>query len=128
MSGVATPNLPTFYKAPDRSAEVTGADWAGGLNTGGSCAPGVGINTGDYDPKVSDWSQDARDAQESELIGGTQKGPITAVQGADVNDQLSFVQATGDTAPDAEIVAGVVNRTGKTIPNGSWAWGTKTIA
>ena len=127
MAGVATPNLPTFYKAADRSAEVTGADWAGGVNTGGSNSPGIGVNTGDYDPKVSDWSQDERDPQNGQLLGDT-AAPITAVQGADVNDQLSFVQATGDTAPDADIITGVVNRTGKTIPNGSWAWGTKTIA
>ena len=53
---------------------------------------------------------------------------LTADQGVDRNDELSFVQTAGDVAPGGALVAGVVNRTGKTVPTGAWAWGTKTVA
>ena len=129
MAGIATPNIVTYMLNSTlvRSGEVTGADWVGGLNRGGSCAPGVGINTGDYDPKDTDWSRQVRDPQNSQHLG-TAGAVIQAIQGADVNDQLSFVQTAGDIAPGGALITGVVNRTGKTVPSGSWAWGTKTVA
>lgn len=133
MAEIATPNLKTFYQgaALDRGeGDVFGTtDWAGGANRAASCAPGVGINTGDYDPKVTDWSQDARAAQESQTIGHT-AAAITVDQDPDFNDNVTFIQATADVAPDAEFptASGVFNKTGKTVPNGSWAWGLVTNA
>lgn len=132
MAGVATPNLKTFYQGAsgDRgSADVFGTtDWTGGANKAASCAPGIGINTGDYDPKISDWSRDVRTAQKSQTISHTQAA-ITVDQGADINDNVSFVQAVANTAPDAQFgTTGAFNKTGKTVPNGSWAWGLVTNA
>lgn len=114
-----------------RTAEVPDADWTGGMNDGGSCAPGIGINTGDYDPKTSDWKPfDVIPTQvaESQQIGLTQSGIfILDPQTAGDDELTQFVTATGDVAPDGiiETVAGfaMVNRTGKTIPTGSSAWG-----
>ena len=127
MSEIATPNLKTFYQGDsgDRGeGDVFGTtDWDGGANKAASCAPGIGINTGDYDPKVTDWSQDERTAQKSQTIGHTQAG-ITVDQDPDFNDNVSFVQATASTAPDAEFgTTGAFNKTGKTVPQDSWAWG-----
>ena len=125
-------NLATYYidstaRTP-RESETPNADWTGGMNDGASNAPGVGVNTGDYDPKEQDWPRPVTEVLgESQIIGGTASGlfAIDATFGS--NALVAFVQATADVAPDAVIsnVAGfdMVNRTGKTIPNGSWAWG-----
>jgi hypothetical protein len=120
-------NLPTYElsAALIRSGEVAAADWADGMNKGGSCAPGIGINTGDYQPKAFDWPRiEDTAAHESQHIGQTE-AVIQVVQGADVNDQVAFVQADAETAPDAELDAttGADNKTGKTVPASDWAWG-----
>lgn len=123
MSGIATPNLATYFQAPSgQRATNSGADWAGGGNLGASCAPGIGINTGDYDPKITDWSETERLDYESGQIGQA-KADITPV--SDDFTSVSFVQADGDIAPDGEIESGsdVYNLTGKTIPEDSWVWG-----
>lgn len=127
MSEIATPNLKTFFQGAVTAAQFPNADLVGGLNKGGSCSPGVGVNTGDYDPKVTDWSRDVRNPQNGQNIGGV-AAPLTVDQGADINDQVAFVEATGAVAPDADIIAGVANKTGKTLESGNWAWGLKAIA
>ena len=131
MAGVAKPNYKTFYQGASGqrgSGDVFGTtDWTGGVNKGGSCAPGVGINTGDYSPKASDWSQAERDPQNSQALGQVVGPIVTEPDGS--NDQASFVQAIADTADDAQVgTTGVFNRTGKTVPNGAWFWGHKPIA
>ena len=127
-------NLPTFFLDPDltRAAEVTAADWAGGLNKGASCAPGIGINTGNPNPKLSDWTLldqagAARVPQQSQHIGTT-VDDINAYQGADINDTLAFVEAVGAVAPDAVIASGAVNKTGQTLQAGDRAWGVIPVA
>lgn len=128
MSGIANPNYATSYVNPalKRSAEVTGADWDGGMNPSGSCSPGIGINTGDYSPKASDWSQHERDPVNGQHLG---KAATVIQVTPDGNDNASFVQAIADTAPDAQVgTTGVYNRTGKTVPNGAWFWGHKPVA
>ncbi len=129
MAEIATPNLKTFHQGTVDAVAFPNADVTGGVNRGGSNSPGIGINTGDYDPKVSDWSQHVRDPAQGQQIGQT-AGDINVDQGADVNDQVSFIQTDGAIAPDGEMAAlsGVFNRTGKTIPSGSWAWGLKPVA
>ena len=129
MAEIAVPNLKTFFYVAPESAQFPNADLTDGMNRGGSCSPGVGINTGDYDPKVSDWSQHARDSYSSQNIGGT-PAQITVDQDPDFNDQVSFIQTDGVTAPDEEMAvgSGVFNKTGKTIPASSWAWGLKPVA
>ncbi len=142
-------NLPTYGRnetsVTAREAEVTNADFDGGMNLGASNAPGIGINTGDWQQwgekderwTLLDQAAAARDPQDSQHIGGDGLGdgdatvtPIQAVQGADVNDTLSLVTAAQDTAPDAGLEAGgtgTVNRTGKTVPTGAIVWGTDTV-
>ena len=120
-------NLPTFFAGAVPSDQFPNADLTGGVNPGGSNSPGIGINSGDYDPKATDWSRDVRDPQNGQQLGQT-AAPITFVQGADINDQAAFVQAATATAPDAALQPGIINRTGKTVPQDSWAWGTKTVA
>ena len=126
MSGVANPNLPTFFQAPSgQRATVSGADWDGGMNKGGSNAPGVGIATGDYSPKDTDWSEEQRLLQESQALGLASDDINTTNNDDDSNNDVSFVEADGDIAVDAEIDAGTgaLNRTGAVIPTGAWAWG-----
>ena len=122
-------NLPTFYQAPlAQRATVVGADFDGGMNRGGSNAPGIGINTGNYSPKVEDWSEDQRLLQESQNIGQAAED-INVNNDPDFNNEVSFVEADGDIAADAVIDAGTgaVNRTGGVIPTGAWAWGEVVV-
>lgn len=136
-------NLPTYFKdsaeVAAREAESPNADWTGGVNQT-NCQPGVGINTGNYDPKVEDWPDSNFNGAnaipypgESQYIGldPGANSLIEVVQGADVNDTVEFVVAQQDTAPDAGLgVAGAepLNRTGQTVPTGSRVWGTNTVA
>lgn len=128
-------NLPTFYidsgLITARSAEVTTADWSGGMNRGASNAPAIGVNTGNYDPKASDWSRDVpapTAVLDSNFIGQTASG-VLALDPATAGDNelVAFLQATGDVAADGIVgtVAGfdMRNRTGVTVPTGSWVWG-----
>lgn len=127
MAGVAVPNIPTFYLGTIEAAQFPNADLIGGVNRGGGNSPGIGINTGDYSPKASDWSEEVRDPQNSQHLGGA-AAPVTFIQGADVNDQAAFVQTAGSVAPDGALILGVINKTGKTVPPNVWCWGVKTIA
>jgi hypothetical protein len=125
-------NLATYYidsaaRTP-REVQVPLADWDGGMNTGASNAPGVGINTGDYNPKESDWPRPvAAVLEQSQIIGGVQSGLFAIDATFGPTALVAFVQATAAVAPDATIatVSGfpMVNRTGKTVPNGAWVWG-----
>ena len=73
-----TPNIPTnadvtTYARP--VAEQPTQDWTGGLNIGGACAGGLGINTADYNPTLTSWSLndqdgDPRTPQQTQIIGG----------------------------------------------------------
>lgn len=134
-------NLPTYalnaVAVAARAAEVPDADFSGGMNFG-ACANGVGINTGNYDPKDTDWPRiEDTAAHETQHIGGNGLGDgstdgfvIQVVDGADINDNVAFVQADASTAPDAVLDAatGAVNKTGETVPAGSWAWGVIPVA
>jgi len=141
-------NLPTYglnqSAVSTRTFEVPAADFSGGMNKGGSNAPGVGINTGNIDPKLTDWSvQDqnglARDPQATQHIGGGGLGAgdqaafaVNAVQndGADVNDTLTYIEALAQAAPGVGFGAGnadPINRTDVTIEIGDRAWGTNTV-
>ena len=112
-----------------RTPEVPNADWTGGGNHGASNAPGLGINTGNYDPKLQDWPRPAAEAiQDSQVIGGVPSGlfAIDATFGA--NALVAFVETGGaPVAADAVIkdVGGfdIVNRTGDEIPANTWVWG-----
>ena len=140
MAGVANPNLKTFFQdsviTAARAAEVPNADFndtnGNGCNRAASNSPGVGINTGDYNPKPTDWPREDPTYGLGQNIG-TDNGVnnrITLDQGADQNDQVVFVAADASTAPDAVLnaAAAAVNRTGKTVPAGAFAWGSISVA
>ncbi len=139
-------NLTTVLPAAGavRRAQVAGADWDTGMNPG-TCQPGVGINTGDYSPKVQDWAEVVIDPGVSQYIGGVDPaalvgantgvgtegaaGQVDLLEPVDGNDTFAFVAADAATAPDAvlDIASGAVNRTGKTVPIGAWCWGTVPV-
>jgi len=140
-------NLATYHQdqvtKAARESEVSAADFDNGMNKGGSCAPAIGINTGGVDPKLDDWSVlnqagAARDPQHSQHIGGdgtsvanTASEPVRAVQGADVNDTLTYEVAAAQAADGVGIGAGnsdPINRTGQTVEIGERIWGTNTVA
>lgn len=133
MAEILNPNIKTFYEGAtgDRGSPVGTADWVGGANKGGSNAPGIGINTGDYDPKTGDWSRHVRNPQNSQTIGHTAAAINIERPAGTFTEVTAFVQAAASTAPDANLIAGppaVVNRTGKTVPANSWAWGSRAAS
>lgn len=120
-----------------------------GCNRAGSCASGIGINTGNVDPKVEDWStldqaEAARSPQQSSHIAqvndtcpiatGTPAVPadvdINAIQGTDVNDQVSFSVADQIAVADAiyDSATGALNKTGATTAVGDRIWGPVPVA
>ena len=157
MAGVANPSLPTFSlnaaTVVSREAEYPNpdVDFAGGVNRGGSCAPGIGINSGDIDPKVEDWttldqglpvesgeSQTplVRNPQSSQHIGGSGlmdadavKDPVSIIVdphgGEPTVAAASFVVAD-QQATDGNIMhiaSATRNRTGSVVEIGDRAWG-----
>ena len=130
MSGIAAPNLETqFFNATDvaaREAEVPAASFTDGLNPGGGCNMGIGINTGEYGPKRQDWWYDV-DAVDNGYIGfsGNIGGSVAAITVQNPDGWLTaYDRAGSDTAPDASYGnLNVINKTGATIPAGFWAWG-----
>lgn len=112
-----------------RAVEVPDADFAGGMNTGGSCAPGIGVNTGDINPKLSDWPvRSPERIENSQLIGKAASAIFTKDPTFGANALVAYVTAAGAVAPDATINVNVegfaiVNRTGKAMVAGDRAWG-----
>lgn len=115
-----------------RGTEVPDADWAGGLNRGGSNAPGIGINTGNADPKEQDWPRiaDTGDRQSQHIGVGGAGRVLRVVQGDDITDRLAFVQADGPTNPGdpLDLTTGAVNLTGKIVDQDAWVWGVIPMA
>ncbi len=135
MAGISNPNLPTYYvdsvPVTAREAEVPAADFTGGMNKGGACAPGMGVNTGDYSPKDSDWPE-VEQVIDSNQIGDVASGLFcedatfgdTALVGFAPPDPAAPVVADAEINFDvASSGFGNFNRTGKTIPIGGWTWG-----
>ena len=112
----------------DGDGDGTSADPYLGCNRAGSCAPGIGVNTGNIDPKLTDWSiEDQHEAvripQDSQHIGGdafnpaanypssggseglTDETPINAVvdpfgvSAIDFDDTISYITALAQAAP-----------------------------
>lgn len=142
MGNLATYHQDQVTKAA-RESEVPNADFDGGVNKGGSCAGGIGVNTGGVDAKLEDWSVldqagAARDPQDSQHIGGDGSGagntanePLRAVQGADVNDTLTLITVVANAADGVGMGAAnadPINRTGQAVTIGQRVWGTNTVA
>ena len=140
-------NLATYHQdqatLTTRKAQVSNADFDGGVNKGGSCSGGIGINTGGADPKLENWSVldqagSARAPQNSQHIGGDGLNsgnaavePLRAVQGADVNDTLTFITVLANAADGVGMGtanADPINRTGSAVVVGQRGWGTNTVA
>lgn len=127
-----------------RAGECPEADFSGGMNKGGSNAPAIGINTGDYNPKESDWTLltqqgNPRTNQTSQHIaglglsgGGDSSFLVKAfnIDTGDDNDTFSFVAATTNTAPDGSLLGttAAINKTGVTVPQGARCWGVNPVA
>ena len=126
-------NLVTYYvdstARTAREAEVPLAAFDNGMNDAASNAPGIGVNTGDYSPKESDWWR-TEQMLDSQIMGEDASGlnAIDATFGATA--LVGFAPTVAPIAPDGTIDADVggsgfaiVNRTGVTIPTGAWAFG-----
>jgi len=135
-------NKPVFYRSlaeigrriPD-APQWNGDSFVTGCNRGVANGA-IGINTGDYDPKETDFSRDvARWATPASYIGHYDQAVAdmedrmvgltsTDDQSAEVALGVGFDTAAADTAALADYgTLPVTNYTGKTIPAGGWAWG-----
>ena len=144
MAGTGAPNQATYFVdstlVTARNAEYAGdpltdtgdgtfADPRLGCNEAGSCASGIGINTGDYSPKDSDWPE-IEQVVDSAIIGGANSGMFTRDPTFGITSLVGFAPADGVTVDDAELNNDVdssgfatFNRTGKTVPSAAWTWG-----
>jgi hypothetical protein len=137
-------NKPVFYRSVTqiiaRAAElnvVTG-QFVDGCNRGVANGA-IGINTGDFDPKASDFARDSHFAGPVSYIGKLEEAVANfednmwGITGAQLptlatSTRVGFDVAASDTAPDADYgTLPVTNYTGQTIPAGSWAWGFEAV-
>ena len=130
---MAAKNLPVYMLDASlvRSGEVPSANWSGGGNKAGSNACGIGIATGQDNPKAQDWPRIADTAAHNSQHIGKAADVLQAVSGSDVNDTLAFVAVdVGGAANNAEMDAATnaVNLTGGALVQGDWAWGTIPVA
>ncbi len=130
-------NTTTYFvdTAAQRDAEYPGTPFQNvGMNLGGSCAPGLGINSGAKMPKASDWARidhgvAGLDAlADSQIIGGT----VSAINGVLAANKavFAFVEAPQETAPDAQITTAegfaLFNLSTQTLLIGEYMWGQGT--
>ena len=131
------------------------ADPVLGGNKAGSCAPGIGINTGEVfqtaaelaanGERFASWTQldqaeAARIPQDSQHIGGDALGdgdesvnPLNVIlnpnSSPDLNDTANLV-ITDTAAADGAVmdsVSGAVNQTGQTVGIGDLIWGNVPV-
>jgi hypothetical protein len=137
-------NKPVFYRSATqilaRSAElgVNDNQFVDGCNRGVANGA-IGINTGDFDPKATDFARITHFAGPVSYIGKLEEAVANfednmwGITGAqlpvlETAVRVGFDVAAGDTAPDADYgTLPVTNYTGKTIPAGSWAWGFEAV-
>jgi hypothetical protein len=130
-------NTTTYFvdTAAQRDAEYPDTPFQNaGMNLGGSCAPGIGINSGDTMPKASDWARidhgvAGLDAlADSQIIGGTP----SAINGILAVDKavFAFVEAPAEVAIDAQITTAegfaLFNKSDKVLAAGEYMWGQGT--
>jgi hypothetical protein len=133
MAGILNPNIPTVFfdqgYIDGRAVEVPDANWLDGLNLGGSCAGGLGINTGDFNPKNQDWWREDAPTEAFSGYIGIDSSPDNLITGLSDEDwkRVAFVQPSSDTLDGAVLTTylavNVVNQTGVTVPAGQWVWG-----
>jgi hypothetical protein len=133
-------NKPVFYRSiteiEARAAEmgIGSGQFVTGCNRGVANGA-IGINTGDYDPKESDFPRITHFAGPVSYIGKLESAVaefednmygITGEQlpALDTATRVGFDTAASATAPDADYGSlPLTNYTGKTIPADGWAWG-----
>jgi hypothetical protein len=137
-------NKPVFYRSiteiEARAAEMSvGSDqFVTGCNRGVANGA-IGINTGDFDPKASDFPRITNFAGPVSYIGKLESAVaefednmygITGEQlpALDTATRVGFDTAASATAPDADYGSlPLTNYTGKTIPADGWAWGFEAV-
>ena len=144
MAGTVAPNKPIFYRdvteIQARLAEVGGnaEKFTDGCNRGVANGA-VGINTGDYDPKITDFPRithfggpasyigklaEATANFEDSMVGLLNEGD----QASEISKRVGFDVAGSATADGADYgTLPVTNLSGKTIPSGGWAWGFEAV-
>jgi hypothetical protein len=137
-------NKPVFYRSiTEIEARITetGIDsdqFVTGCNRGVANGA-IGINTGDYDPKESDFPRITRFAGPVSYIGKLESAVadfednMTGITGEQLPSlsssvRVGFDTAASETAPDADYgTLPLTNYTGETIPAGSWEWGFEAV-
>jgi hypothetical protein len=80
------------------------------------CASIVGLDTQEIYPAVPNGLAGSTNLVATRIGGATQAVEDPRYPGK----ALQFRQATGAVAPDGVVIAGWLNRTGKTLANGNW--------
>jgi hypothetical protein len=137
-------NKPVFYRSVTeieaRAAEmgIGSGQFVTGCNRGVANGA-IGINTGDYDPKESNFPHITHFAGPVSYIGKLESAVaefednmygITGDQlpALDTAVRVGFDTAASATAPDADYGSlPLTNYTGKTIPADGWAWGFEAV-
>jgi hypothetical protein len=130
-------NLVTYYVDSTaqglRESDVPLADFDAGCNQAASCAPGIGINTGNHSPSTDSWPQfetvDDKLA-DSQIFGEDASGvnvmDATFGDTALVGFSVAAAPVLADGIIDVDVGGSgfaLINRTGVTIPTGAWSWG-----
>jgi hypothetical protein len=133
-------NKPVFYRSvteiTNRAAELGLASdqFVTGCNRGVANGA-IGINTGDFDPKSTDFARITHFAGPVSYIGKLEEAVanfednmwgITGAQlpALETSTRVGFDVSTGITAAGADYgTLPVTNYTGGDIPDGGWAWG-----
>ncbi len=138
---MANQSIPTqFFDsniATARATDTPFADFSTGANLAASNAGGIGINTGGYNPKPSDWLglDSDRDEARSSYIG-LDSGINNLItcwrdEGLNLNDNVAFGrnESGGPILPgetfDPEL--DLTNETGETLPIDAFAWAPQEI-
>lgn len=137
-------NLPTYmfkaslnrdseYPNSNPFTDTVSASYNGnlGCNKAGSCAPGIGIATGNINFKTDDWKRVADTAPRESQHIGVAGDDLNVIMGTDVNNELAYVDCdVGGAAADAvaDAATGAVNKTGGAIVATDWLWGVVPVA
>ena len=144
MAGTLAPNKPVFYRSTPvitaRAAQlgVNISQFTNGCNRGVANGA-IGVNTGEFNPKASDFNRTIRYGVSASYIGQREaavtanEDRLWAIPGFDqavTAVQVGFNSAASSTAPLATYGTTIVceNHTGSTMPAGSWAWGLVATA
>jgi hypothetical protein len=137
-------NKPVFYRSItqiiNRAAELGLASdqFVSGCNRGVANGA-IGINTGDFDPKATDFARISHFAGPVSYIGKLEEAvanfednmwgiPGNQLPALETAVRVGFDVSTGITAAGADYgTLPVTNYTGGDIPDGGWAWGFEAV-